>query len=63
MYLRERPEGLAVELRLCADVVLESLLPFMDPALRTCEAMDADPANDQCQKAEKQMTALLLDVY
>jgi hypothetical protein len=46
------------ELMPCADDGLEDLGLY---ATLTCDGMDADPANDPCQKAEKQLTALLLN--
>jgi len=44
----------------CADDALESLEGLYGTP--TCEGMNADPANDPCQRAEKQLTALLLNV-
>ena len=48
---------------------VEGLMPCADDRLAdlgldmtTCEGMDADPPNDQCEKAEKQLTALILNV-
>jgi hypothetical protein len=45
----------------CADAVLSNLLWFVYPELLTCNGMDADPPNDHCEKAYKQLTALLLN--
>jgi len=42
----------------CADDVLEDLGFYMLP---TCDGMDADLASDPCEKAEKQLTALILN--
>ncbi|MHC4278476.1 MAG: hypothetical protein ACYSTI_14340 [Planctomycetota bacterium] len=41
------------------DVELENLGFF---GVLTCEGMDADPPNDPCERALKQLTALLLNV-
>jgi microcystin-dependent protein len=42
----------------CADGILEDL----GFELTTCEGMDADPPNDPCERAMKQLTALILNV-
>jgi hypothetical protein len=42
----------------CAETRLEDLGFY---GLTTCEGMDADPASDPCEKAEKQLTALILN--
>jgi hypothetical protein len=47
------------ELMPCADDRLEDLGFY---GTFTCEGIDADPANDPCEKAEKQLTALILNV-
>jgi len=47
------------ELMWCADDRLEDLGLY---GTLTCDGMDADPANDPCEKAEKQLTALVLNV-
>jgi hypothetical protein len=47
------------ELMACADGSLEDLGFY---TTFTCDGMDADPANDPCEKAEKQLTALILNV-
>ncbi len=54
--------GFQDELMVCADAVLPNLLWFIYPELTTCDGMDADPANDKCEQAHKQLTALLLNV-
>jgi len=51
--------GFVDELMPCAFARLEAAGLF---GLMTCEGMDADPASDACQKAEKQLTALILNV-
>ena len=43
----------------CAFAGLEDAGLF---GLFTCEGMDADPPNDPCEQAEKQLTALILNV-
>jgi PKD repeat protein len=45
--------------RECADQALEDAGFF---GMTTCEGMDADLANDQCEKAKKQYTAMLLNI-
>jgi hypothetical protein len=47
------------ELMPCADDRLEDLGLY---GTWTCDGMNANPANDPCEKAEKQLTALLLNV-
>jgi hypothetical protein len=46
------------ELMVCADEKLEDLGFY---AMSTCEGMDADPPSDECEKAKKQTTALILN--
>jgi hypothetical protein len=43
----------------CADAILEDLLFY---GVDTCDGMNADPANDPCEKATKELTALILNV-
>jgi hypothetical protein len=43
----------------CADGYLEDLGFY---AMHTCEGLDAHPPSDACERAEKQLTALLLNV-
>ncbi len=43
----------------CTDLLLEDLGFFGE---RTCLAMDADPPSDPCERALKQLTALILNV-
>jgi hypothetical protein len=47
------------ELMPCADLRLEDLGLY---GTWTCDGIDAEPANDPCEKAEKQLTALILNV-
>jgi hypothetical protein len=47
------------ELMTCTDLLLEDLGFFGE---RTCLAMDADPPSDPCERALKQLTALILNV-
>ncbi len=47
------------DLTTCADTRLEDLGFF---GTLTCDGMDADPASDKCEKATKQLTALILNV-
>jgi len=47
------------ELMPCAYDTLEDLGLY---GLTTCAGMDADPPNDACEKAKKQLTALVLNV-
>jgi hypothetical protein len=49
------------ELYTCAEGMLEGLLSYYGQA-NTCDALDADPPSDPCQKAMKQLTALALNV-
>jgi hypothetical protein len=51
--------GFVEELMPCADNRLEDLGFY---ALLTCDGMDADPPSDACEKAIKQLTALVLNV-
>ena len=43
----------------CADLQLEGLGFF---GTTTCEGMDANPPSDDCERAVKQLTALILNV-
>jgi len=52
-------ENFDPELINCADAMLDDLFEFPDT---TCEGMDADPANDKCEKALKQLTAMILNI-
>jgi len=47
------------ELMACATTELEDLGFF---GTSTCEGMDADPPSDKCEQAQKQLTALILNV-
>jgi hypothetical protein len=51
--------GFVEELMPCADAGLEDLGFY---GMLTCEGMDADPPSDMCEKAKKQLTALILNV-
>jgi hypothetical protein len=51
--------GFVEELMPCADARLEDLGFY---GMLTCEGMDADPPSDMCEKAKKQLTALILNV-
>jgi hypothetical protein len=51
--------GFVETLKPCADAKLEELGFF---GITTCEGLDANPANDPCEKALKQLTALILNV-
>jgi hypothetical protein len=51
--------GFVDELMPCADDRLEDLGFY---GLLTCEGMDAYPPSDACERAEKQLTALILNV-
>ncbi len=51
--------GFVEELMPCAEERLEQLGFYGET---TCEGMDADPANDPCERALKQLTALILNV-
>ncbi len=53
--------GFVEELMPCADAVLPNLLWFVYPELMTCDGMDADPPHESCERAHKQLTALLLN--
>jgi hypothetical protein len=44
----------------CADAVLATDIVF--GLTDVCEGLDADPPSDMCEKAEKQLTALILNV-
>ena len=64
MTIRERPElvvitGMSGAGRSTAGRALEDLGFY---GMTTCEGMDADPPSNECEKAEKQLTALLLNV-
>jgi cysteine-rich repeat protein len=50
--------GFSPDMMDCGDARLEDLGIYVS----TCDGMDADPANDMCEKAIKQLTALILNV-
>jgi hypothetical protein len=52
--------GFCPDLYDCANDRLEGLMSSYGQT--TCEGMDADPASDKCEKALKQLTALILNV-
>jgi penicillin amidase len=47
------------DLMSCADATLQTLAFYGET---TCSGMDADPSNDTCEKALKELTALILNV-
>jgi hypothetical protein len=51
--------GFVEELMPCADLRLEDLGFFGE---MTCEGIDADPPSDPCERAKRQLTALILNV-